>query len=616
MSVVRTPLVLLAALVVSLWLAGPAVAGGDAEGPRTVPAADQVLASPPPTFAVAPPPGATTGTARILDGTGRELAHGELGPVEGGLLGWALPSLDAGVYLVDWSAGGNEGAVAFHVTGGLSSPVTVVQPTVHAKLPAVQDKLVGWVPLVSIMIFGGVLALRFVSTAPVARRLGAGALEGSDRRLVRVAAVAAAVAVPATFAERAYDDGAFDLGRIGPALGDGAAGGVLVARLALTVVAALVLIPAALGRVRPPGWVLGAGLACGAAELVLREVPTKAPPVLTRAVFNTFMWVGHLWGSALWIGGLVGLLALVVRGPVPAGVGHEFWPPAIRRFSTVAVGAVAALVLSGLWLYWVHIDGLGQLVTTIYGRTLLVKLAVFAVLLGVGAANQFWLMPRLDADRAVGDRVGVRATVARHVRSVVAAEVVLLLALLGVASMLSGSSRNQALQASPAAFAQQAKVGDAAVEFTASGMQPGLIDYLVRVEGAAPKQVRLTFAAPGLDVPARGATAVAVGDGTYRVSGYYTPVIGEWEVGVGLDDAPPATFALPIAAEPAPAPRAPAKVVHWTTWAFGAAETALVVAVLVGACRVSRRLTDRRIPAAPVAGPEPGLVGASAEPGR
>jgi hypothetical protein len=147
-------------------------------------------------------------------------------------------------------------------------------------------------------------------------------------------------------------------------------------------------------------------------------------------------------------------------------------------------------------------------------------------------------------------------------------------------------------------------------------MQPGLIDYLVRVEGAAPRAVHLTFASPGLGVPAQRATAVGLGGGAYRVSGYYTPAIGEGEVGVALDDAAPATFTLPISAEPAAAPRAAPKAVHWTTWVFGAGETLLVLAVLGGACRVSRRLTERRLPPADVAGPRPDLVGASAEPGN
>jgi hypothetical protein len=230
------------------------------------------------------------------------------------------------------------------------------------------------------------------------------------------------------------------------------------------------------------------------------------------------------------------------------------------------------------------------------------------VLVAIGASNQFWLMPRIDVQHAVGNRGGVAHSVTRHFRAAIAVEVGLLVALLGVASMLSGSSRNQALQASASAFTRTAQAGATTVELTPSGMQPGLIDYVVKLDGGAtPRQVDLSFASPGLGVPAQHATATALGDGAYRVSGYYTPAVGEWEIAVALDAAAPATFTLPITAEPAPAPKAPGKVVHWTTWLWGGAETLLVLGVLFSALRVSRRLTLRRVPVAPSspAGPEP-----------
>ncbi len=165
----------------------------------------------------------------------------------------------------------------------------------------------------------------------------------------------------------------------------------------MTALAALFIIPLALRRARPPVALLAAGLVCGLAELVGREVPSSAKGDWPRSIFNTVVYSFHLFGAAAWIGGLVALLGLAVLRGIPRDAQREFWPAAIRRFSLLAEVSVGVLVLSGLWLYWVHIKGFHQLYTTLYGRTLVVKLIVVAVLLVIGASNQFWLMPLIDS---------------------------------------------------------------------------------------------------------------------------------------------------------------------------------------------------------------------------
>jgi putative copper export protein len=59
------------------------------------------------------------------------------------------------------------------------------------------------------------------------------------------------------------------------------------------------------------------------------KFPAKAPADWGRATFETTMWMLHLWGGSVWIGGLLGLVALVVPGAIPAGRRGEFWSPAI-----------------------------------------------------------------------------------------------------------------------------------------------------------------------------------------------------------------------------------------------------------------------------------------------
>jgi uncharacterized membrane protein len=162
------------------------------------------------------------------------------------------------------------------------------------------------------------------------------------------------------------------------------------------------------------------------------------------------MWMLYLFGGAVWLGGLAGLALLAVPGAVAPADRGAFWSPAIRRFSAVAMSCVTAITLSGLFLYWEHVDGPSQLLTTMYGRVLGVKILIFGALLLLGAFNQFWLYPRIDALRADGDRRPLHTVLVRQFPAVVAVETLLGMALLFVAPFLHGSARNQAFQAEAA----------------------------------------------------------------------------------------------------------------------------------------------------------------------
>ncbi|MGH3167749.1 MAG: copper resistance D family protein, partial [Trebonia sp.] len=129
-----------------------------------------------------------------------------------------------------------------------------------------------------------------------------------------------------------------------------------------------------------------------------------------------------------------------------------FWLAVIRRFSALAMGSVAAITLSGLFLYWEHADGPEQLLTTMYGRVLAVKILIFGVLLLLGGANQFLLHPRIEALRAAGDERVLRTILVRRFPAVVAVELLLGLTVLFVALFLHGSARDEAYQAQPSVY--------------------------------------------------------------------------------------------------------------------------------------------------------------------
>lgn len=97
--------------------------------------------------------------------------------------------------------------------------------------------------------------------------------------------------------------------------------------------------------------------------------------------------MGHLLAAAYWIGALAPLhrLAAVPVPPQAAAI--------LERFGELAVGILGALVVAGgVMAYWLT-GSIEALVTTGYGQSLLAKIALVAVLLGLGALNKLRLVP-------------------------------------------------------------------------------------------------------------------------------------------------------------------------------------------------------------------------------
>lgn len=89
----------------------------------------------------------------------------------------------------------------------------------------------------------------------------------------------------------------------------------------------------------------------------------------------------HQLAGTVWVGGLVHLFAAARRVQQP-------WPRAVlRRFSALAVAAVAMLVVAGLGLSLYYVDGIRALVGTAYGWMLLAKGSLLAGLLVLGGMN-------------------------------------------------------------------------------------------------------------------------------------------------------------------------------------------------------------------------------------
>ena len=124
---------------------------------------------------------------------------------------------------------------------------------------------------------------------------------------------------------------------------------------------------------------LGAG---GAAALLVDVLLGHAAAQSGAAANVALQWV-HVLAVGVWIGGLAALL-LGIRGAPSADKTR-----AVRRFSTAAGIALAAVAVTGIIRAVVEIGAWDRLTSTAFGRFVIVKIGLIAVLMVLAAVNRY-----------------------------------------------------------------------------------------------------------------------------------------------------------------------------------------------------------------------------------
>jgi putative copper resistance protein D len=100
----------------------------------------------------------------------------------------------------------------------------------------------------------------------------------------------------------------------------------------------------------------------------------------------------HLLAAGAWLGALAAFVILLRSAPrAPETV------RVLADFSLVGMLAVAALAATGLVNAWLVLGGVTPLFTTLYGRLLILKVALFGLMLALAALNRFRLVPALES---------------------------------------------------------------------------------------------------------------------------------------------------------------------------------------------------------------------------
>lgn len=488
-----------------------------------------------------------------------------------------LPELDPGVYVIRYqvlsTVDGHvtSGSFAFQVDPTGTAPAPDVAPTSEAPAADLATAVARWLALAScLVLFGSVFFWRF-SGRP---SLAVANAERGRLRMWPVFGTAALLALVALVAFLTLASRGLSANSVGLVLDPAAAFGWTSFGIAMRVA----LVGALASALFAGGWSLRHSRSLRRAKRDLESEPQgESVALLVALVLAAITLVGfsfaghvaaiggplfalldwaHLLGVGVWLGSLPGFLLfwlLYVRR-VDAVRRRALIGAAIRRHSRFALAAAPLVALTGIANSPLVLGAGRNLVATDYGNLLLAKALLFSVAIGIGAAN-FFLVRRL-AVRPLLWTVSLEVAVAG-------------LAVLTAAGLLTispAATRPPRIVTTSIPTAHLYGTVDAInVHTIVSVPSPGSQTYQVALsdpETGEPIQdlqrVFLTFTSPPdaeLGEQRVQTEPIAGRPGLFETRGAYTPLVGDWQIGVVLRRAgvpdERVTFEVPVGV-PAP----------------------------------------------------------------
>ncbi len=360
------------------------------------------------------------GDSQRVDTDAAHLAPGDPRTV----VGYVPGDLADGTYVVTWRARSFDG----HTIIG-TFQFSIGQAGAAADAAAVADETpavlagLGWLARVATAVGtivsagAGLLFLMALRRRPRSWRRD----QEGVRRLVRRASVVAFSATVVALVILPFEQA----GTSGFASAPGrAALDALVSPFGAAAVARLIaLLPLALGLRTSSGELLLTLWAFALASLAIDGHAATEAPVWLLLTSDMV----HLVAAAAWVGGMAAAVIVVrERRRVEDHVGAA---DVVGRFSATATIALGAVGVSGAMMAISMVRTPAAAVSTDYGRAMLVKLALVAIVVLVGAVNHWHLVPRIKA--GTDARRGLQR-LGRSMR----VEGALLLAVLGVTGVL------------------------------------------------------------------------------------------------------------------------------------------------------------------------------------
>ncbi len=261
--------------------------------------------------------------------------------------------------------------------------------------------------------------------------------------------------------------------------------------------------------------------------------------------------MAHLLAAGAWLGGLPALamlLAATSHTNDPAWRG--FAVAATRRFSWLGIVCVATLMATGIINSWNLLSGPRDLVTTDYGRLLLLKIGLFVAMVGIAATNRFHFTPQLPGATAL--RALQRNSL---VETGLGLCVLLFVSALGTLSP-SGHAHSTNADVPPNAAFVHIHTSEAMAEVTIEPGRIGKAYALIRVLREDFSEYPVTSIELTLDPPSGGPkiarAAAHLPDGNWQVNALDLTQAGVWTVRVIIptDRGAPIVLDAPIVIDP------------------------------------------------------------------
>jgi copper transport protein len=412
----------------ALVLVAPAAAWAHASLLRTSPSASVTVNTSPTTVSLTYSEAVEPRFAivSVTDAAGHQQTSGRplRSPTEADQLQVPVRHLPEGWYLVYWrviSADGHpvRGAFTFAVGPNPGPAPEFVIPSTSETAATPGLIAARWVAFLATMAAVGLLVFRAIVIRPLRTRLP----EASVRTTTFALAAALGLALLATPLYLLYATAKFairstwDVGALVPLIRDSAFGRgfldleIVLGLLAVAVVV-LIRVERPASRQRPVSELLAliGALLAAAAALLVPGVAGHAAQTSPRAVSVMLDWV-HLVAGSIWVGGLIGLLALWYC--LGSGWRASGLSIAVPRFSRTAFVSVLALVASGTWASIIHLPTVASLWQTSYGKTILVKIGLLAATMLPAFVNLTRNVPRVRASTLRPDDARRAATLLR-----------------------------------------------------------------------------------------------------------------------------------------------------------------------------------------------------------
>ncbi len=397
------------------------------------------------------------------------------------------------------------------------------------------------------------------------------------RRLTTAGLAAVAAGAVLTFLfQGPYAAGAGPGSVLDPALlattGSSAFGLTTLGRAALALLLAALLVPL-WRRAAGPQPQETVGLAVLAGGVVLTTAAVGHPVAGSLPVVATAVTAVHAAAMALWLGGLAALLAGLVRPGAEAGE----LAGALPRWSRIASGSVAALVVTGVVQSVREVGSPTALVSTTYGWVLLAKLALVLLLLAAAGVSRVWVQQHLGVARprpggrrrvtahafaasapGAEDTVDEATVAAARVRAAAQArgavedvtplrrsvlvEAAVAAVVLALSAVLVGTppARASVVQPVDVTLPLRSAAGESgSVQLSVDPVRPGantLHLYLFDDAGrlTQPADLRVTLTEPGQQIGPLGVDLEPAGPGHWVADGMSIPGAGTWTVAVSV----------------------------------------------------------------------------------